>query len=46
LWFLTVYDGVNWVGGECNRQDPAITEVNAEIKILNHPEVSETKSRK
>jgi hypothetical protein len=29
-----------------NRQDPAITEANAKIKILNNPEVSETKSRK
>jgi hypothetical protein len=46
LWSLTVYNGVNRVGGECNRQDPAITEANAKIKILKNPEISETKSRK
>jgi hypothetical protein len=46
LWSLTVYNGVNWVGGECNRQDPVITEGNAKIEILNNPELSETKSRK
>jgi len=44
-WSLTVYNGVNWFGGEYNRQDPAITEADAKIKILNNPEVSETKSR-
>jgi len=47
LWLLTVYNGVYWVGVECDREYPAITEANAKIKIkiLNKSEVSETKRR-
>jgi hypothetical protein len=46
LWSLPVYNGVNWIGVEFNRQDPVITEAHVKIEILNNPEVSETKSRK